>query len=60
MARHGWLAQKLVGFKLAQYSVENDQLVRGPDGFCVEVPAGSPGELLMRTSRARARRMLAC
>lgn len=47
VGRLGTLLRKITGMKLVKYDVENDCLVRGTDGFLIEVGAGEPGELLM-------------
>jgi len=47
VGRLGFLLKRMTGFKLARYDVENDCLMRGADGMCVECATGQPGELLM-------------
>jgi fatty-acyl-CoA synthase len=47
VGRLGTLLKKVTGMKLAKFDVANDVLVRGPDGLCIEVEDGEPGELLM-------------
>jgi fatty-acyl-CoA synthase len=47
VGRMGTLVQRVTGFKLARFNVEREELVRGPDGRCVEAAFGEPGELLM-------------
>ena len=47
VGRLGALLKRATGMKLAKFDVLNDVLVRGPDGFCIEVGPGEPGELLM-------------
>mmetsp|Transcript_32875 Transcript_32875/g.71722 ORF Transcript_32875/g.71722 Transcript_32875/m.71722 type:complete len:356 (+) Transcript_32875:3-1070(+) len=43
----GPIMRRVLGFKVAKYSVDDDDLVRGSDGMLVECPPGEPGELLM-------------
>jgi len=47
VGRLGALANKVLGVKIVKYDVENDRLVRGPDGLCVECGPSEAGELLM-------------
>jgi len=47
VGRLGWLLKRTTGYKLARFNVEKEELVRGPDGRCIECAAGEPGELLM-------------
>jgi len=44
--RQGWLGRKIMKNRFARYDVENDQIIRGPDGFCQDCAVGEPGELL--------------
>lgn len=46
VGRMGWLMKKVMGIKLAKFDIEEEEPVRGPDGFCVECRDGEPGELL--------------
>jgi fatty-acyl-CoA synthase len=39
--------RRLSAMKLARYDVEQDELIRGADGFCVECGADEVGELLI-------------
>ena len=36
--------------KLVEYDVANDEIVRTPEGRCIEVPAGDPGLLLIEVT----------
>lgn len=36
--------------KLIAYDIANDEIIRGEDGFCQEVPAGEPGLLLIQVT----------
>ena len=40
--------RRLGPLKLAQYEVERDELIRTPEGFCIECGPGQVGELLIR------------
>jgi acyl-CoA synthetase (AMP-forming)/AMP-acid ligase II len=44
--RQGWLAKKIMKNRFARFDVENEAVIRGPDGFCQDCPPGEPGELL--------------
>lgn len=36
--------------KMVKYDVEKEELVRGPDGFCIECKCGEAGELIGKNS----------
>jgi len=38
--------RKWVGVRIVRFDVEREEVVRGPDGFCVECAPGEAGELL--------------
>ena len=38
--------RKAMGIKLVKYDVENDEIVRGDDGFCIECGPNEPGEAI--------------
>jgi acyl-CoA synthetase (AMP-forming)/AMP-acid ligase II len=44
--RQGLLAQKIMKNRFARFDVENEAVIRGPDGFCQDCAVGEPGELL--------------
>eukprot|EP00298_Acanthocystis_sp_HF-20_P008773 c17890_g1_i1.p1 GENE.c17890_g1_i1~~c17890_g1_i1.p1 ORF type:complete len:628 (-),score=255.17 c17890_g1_i1:76-1959(-) len=46
VGRSGWLYQKITGFKIVKFDVENEIPIRGKDGFCIDCATGEPGELL--------------
>jgi len=43
----GTMLMSVTGMRLARFDVEREELVRGPDGRCVDCAPGEPGELLM-------------
>jgi fatty-acyl-CoA synthase len=46
VGRAGAIVGKVVVAKIARFDVETEELVRGPDGLCVECGFNEPGELL--------------
>jgi len=44
--RQGWVYRKIAKNRFARFDVENETVVRGPDGFCQDCDFGEPGELL--------------
>ena len=46
----GWL-RKLSGMHLVRFDVENEEVERGPDGFCIECRPGEVGEAIGRISQ---------
>jgi len=46
VGRQGWLLRKIMGTKIVEFDVVEEQPVRGPAGFCVECNVDEAGELL--------------
>jgi len=44
--------QKLQGTHLVKFDVESEEVVRGPDGFCIECAVGEAGEAIGRITNA--------
>jgi len=45
--RMGWLLRKISGVKIVKFDVDNEVIIRGPDGYAIECDFDEPGELLM-------------
>ena len=43
----GWM-QRAAGVHLVRFDVEKEDVVRGPDGFCIDCAVGEPGEAIGR------------
>ncbi len=46
------LLRQAAGIHLVRFDVEREDVVRGPDGFCIECGPGEPGEAIGRITRA--------
>ncbi|CAJ1437111.1 unnamed protein product [Effrenium voratum] len=46
VGRGGFAFQQVMKFKILKFDVENEEPIRGADGFCMEAALGEPGELI--------------
>lgn len=46
------LLRKAAGIHLVRFDIDREDVVRGPDGFCIECEADEPGEAIGRISQA--------
>jgi fatty-acyl-CoA synthase len=55
VGRIPWYLKRLLPTRLVRFDVEQEQPVRGPDGFCLECGSGDVGEAIGRIDEERGR-----
>lgn len=53
VGRYPGYLRKVLGVTCIRYDVENDEVMRGPDGLCIECKPGEPGEAVGRLPKSK-------